>query len=44
MTKAFGRLEGWVKANYSLHLPGTLDGEVAKEFRSWLFSRDSCFL
>ena len=41
MTKAVERLEGWVKANYSLHLPGTLDGEVAKKFRSWLFSSDS---
>jgi len=30
-----------VKKNYSLHLPGTLDGDVAKKFRSWLFSSDS---
>jgi integrase len=41
MTKAVKRLEGWMKENYSLHLPGTLDGEVAKKFRSWLFSSDS---
>ena len=41
MTKAVERLESWVKTNYSLHLPGTLDGEVAKKFRSWLFSSDS---
>ena len=41
MTKAVERLEGWVKVNYSLHLPGTLDGDVAKKFRSWLSSSDS---
>ncbi|WP_413440214.1 tyrosine-type recombinase/integrase [Synechococcus sp. MIT S1220] len=41
MTKAAERLEGWTKANYSLHLPGAIDDEVAKQYRSWLFSGDS---
>ena len=41
MTKAAERLEDWTKANYSLHLPGTIDDEVAKQYRSWLFSGDS---
>ena len=41
MTKAAERLEVWAKANYSLHLPGAIDDEVAKQYRSWLFSGDS---
>jgi len=41
MTKAVERLQGWTKGNYSLHLPSTLDDEVAKNYRSWLFSNES---
>lgn len=41
MQKAIERLQGWTETNYAIHLPGTLDGEVARKYRSWLFSTDS---
>lgn len=41
MTKAVERLQGWIKKTYLLQLPSTLDGDMAKTYRSWLFSNES---
>ena len=41
MAKSVERLEEWCKAHYSLHLPGTIDADVAKRYRSWMFSGDA---
>jgi len=41
MSKAIERLEKWTKANHSIQLPGTIDDQIAKNYRSWLFSTDS---
>ena len=41
MAKSIERLEEWCKAHYALHLPGTIDAEVAKRYRSWMFSGEA---
>lgn len=41
MEKAIERLREWAEANHAVHLPANLDGELAKSYRSWLYSAES---
>lgn len=41
MEKAVARLSEWSEANHSIHLPANLDGELAKSYRTWLYSAES---
>jgi site-specific recombinase XerD len=41
MEKAVARLSEWSEANHAIQLPANLDGELAKSYRTWLYSAES---
>ena len=41
MSKAIERLAEWSETNHALMLPSSLDGELAKSYRNWLYKEGS---